>query len=206
MTTDTDIWIWSEQRSRASKLFDNHALRDKDEETILRLFNTKPWQIREIIDTVLEEIERGSDIKWPWAIVASRCQRHTADTVVTGASHRSKRVNAAANWIENAGLYFDRESDLIDELFGDLGRLKAYTHATFHDDDLGHPTNLYTIDKGGDIELVEEMLAKWRQERPRGERAEAASLAYQERQRLSIIAREELKARKAAESAEPIPS
>src|SRR5262245_27888518 len=64
---------------------------------------------------------------------------------------REKAIHLCERWIVNAGVFVQAEDELLRELFEGSGRLRAWA-----DDEL----------------LRRRMVARWREERPRGEEAE----------------------------------
>jgi hypothetical protein len=70
------------------------------------------------------------------------------------ADGRSHQVVQAEHWVANVGLFFDSEDELLDELFGRHGLLRAH---------------------GEDTELQKRMISLWAGLRPRGEEVEQAS-------------------------------
>lgn len=155
MTDDTHVW--SETYQHATEAF-GQMPRPEDEATILEHWERNPELIITLIDQVARDVHSGK-AKWGWSTLAARLQRGPVrDSVVTGAGERKRREHAAEIWIRHAGLYFDRETEIEDELFGATGLLHAYSK---------------------DPELRERMIELYRAERPRGETAEQASLDHQ---------------------------
>lgn len=90
-------------------------------------------------------------------------------------SERGRLIHLAERWIENVGLLYDREDDVVDELFGDRGLLRHYA---------------------GDAQLQTRLTALWRQHRPRGEQTEREQVERAERNAKTYFA---LKRRQADE-------
>lgn len=130
--------------------------------TYLSELELTPTQMNELEDSDpelvaqwLEAVSTKTGIKSPagWFLAGIRSGKRP------GEQHdpsRTKAVDLAERYIRNAGLYLPDETSVIDELFGQRGRLKTWTT---------------------DPTLQERMLIHWRAEQPRVEEAEAESLA-----------------------------
>lgn len=170
MSGDT-TYVWAELR-------DAFALRVGDapgaqiEQQFLDAFDQHPELVAEALDYVAERHARGL-VRSPWPVarlhvsaLVDTAQRAASATAQGGGDKRA-RVQRAQAWIRAAGIHFDRESELVDELFDSPGAmLKAYA---------------------SDDELREQMAALWREVRPAGERVEREEL---ERAQMWVAARQ----------------
>lgn len=171
MIGDVERLVWSEVRSQSIERFRGQTPRAQDEEIILEVFERAPVIVLQAIDEIAV-----ADVKWCWSALAARLMRGSGgrDVSVDVGPSREKLIASAEQFIRNAGLHFDREEELVDELFGDRGRLRMWA---------------------GDSVLVERMSALWRQHRPDGERVEAEAVERGEtfvRQRAERVERERL--------------
>jgi hypothetical protein len=146
-------YVWTETYDRAVELFDGTpgaAL----EERLLQAFRERPAAIVAELETVAADYRRGL-IRSPWAILATRAERAGQDVTVRDSRDRDRAVAGAERWIRSTGVHFERESQVLAELFEDGGErgpiLKPWAE---------------------ELELRERMAELWRQERPRGVQTE----------------------------------
>jgi hypothetical protein len=124
---------------------------------IARVYAHAPQAVTNAIDRIALEYQDGG-IRSPWGILKSRVQQiQTTERTTNRANNRDKAIACAEQWVRNAGIHFDRESELIDELYGDRGMLRE------HQD---------TRDR---------ILELWRELRPIGEQIEAEHEAFMAR-------------------------
>lgn len=69
-------------------------------------------------------------------VECERMSAEPANVTATDAHGREKAIACARSWLENAGVHFDREAEVCDELFGRLGPLAPYTDDTFLRDEM----------------------------------------------------------------------
>ena len=74
---------------------------------------------------------------------------------VLAGSDREKKIARAEQWMRAAGIHFDQPAEVLDELFGDRGQLRAWKDDTF---------------------LQQRMHTLWMELRPTGEQIEADML------------------------------
>ena len=120
------------------------------EQAIVDAFEQRPRLVAEAIASVGKQVKDGK-ARSGWAVLRSRVQgavRQGEDVVASGKDERGLHIRQAEAWIKNAGLHLDRESELIDSLFGDFGILRAHA---------------------GDDVLRRQMLTRWRERRPVGD-------------------------------------
>jgi hypothetical protein len=147
-------YLWSEARERGIRLFGD-APGPELEHELIEWFQARPRQVVEAIEHVGREVEQGK-VHSGWAVVRARLRRlsDTTEVVASDESERKRRVALVEQWLRTAGLYFDRRSEIEDELFGEWGRLR---------------------DLGGDRVLRRRVVELWERERPTGERVEYAA-------------------------------
>ena len=145
-------WSWLETREKAIRLFGGELPKGETEQEVIDAFTDRPVLVDRLIREVAEAKKAGR-ARSGWAVLRSRLNAIASglDIVVTDRNERGLALRQAEQWVRNAGLYFDREDEFEDELFGDGGMLRA-----FRTDD----------------ELRTHLIDLWRSERPRGKQAE----------------------------------
>lgn len=167
MANDLDGYLaWSTVRLDAVDSFGGQTPRPEDEATIIEIFELQPQYVRRAIEEIAAAHANGR-VTWAWSALRARLERGAQairDAHVDVGSERARRVAAAERWLENAGVHYDRQELVEAELFGDefgtRGILGAYSD---------------------DEHLVERMLTRWHELRPRGIAAEEAHEAYMRR-------------------------
>lgn len=148
MTTYT----WDETKSRALEAFNGETPGATLENTIVQHFAENPVRVNDHITTIEKRIANGANIRSPWAILRTELEQPAAAVNATDVAARGAAIRQAEHWIRHAGGYIDRESELEDELYGDLGKLRHWP------------------------DTKPQLLALWRKERPKFQAAEAAEL------------------------------
>jgi hypothetical protein len=165
----TETFEWGAVRQKAVAGFGGETPSAQLEQDVIQHFLEDPLLVIEEIGRVAAEMAAGRDIRSGWAILKSRLDRAAAqpgseitaeDTGRKAKVEREKRIRNAERWIRNAGIHFDRAREVEDELFGDVGKLRAYAE---------------------DDQLRQRLLDLWRQERPRGVRTEVEAAQRAER-------------------------
>lgn len=192
---------WRVVREQAIRLFNNETPYDATEQEIVEAFKARPTVVISEIEKIGQQMARGSDIRSGWAVL----RRSVASAISAGPSvtatddfDRERAVEKAIQWINTAGCHFDRESELVDELFGSQGRLQPY--CPFDRDKAIDASGTETLDwtlgfdASVDMQLVEVMVAHWRTQKRRGERVEReaeerAARRIAQRERLRELAR-----------------
>ncbi len=147
---------WSDVYDYACKAF-GQTPRPEDEAAILEAFKKNPRWVMNQIDEVANALSDGS-IRWAWSTFAGRADRMPGpshEVVVSSTHTKEKLILNAEKWMRNAGMHFDNQDEIEDELFGSQGRLRDY-HA--------------------DAVLRQRMVTLWRELRPTGERIEQDAL------------------------------
>jgi hypothetical protein len=110
-----------------------------------------------------------------WAVLRHRLEAATearSDVRVTAPDEREARLAAAEVWMRHAGLHVASEGEVLDELFGERGRLRAWA---------------------SDDALQLRLLELWRRVRPEGEQIEREELEraeHHKRARAAVEAQE----------------
>ena len=143
---------WATVRESAVQAFAEIPRADTEQEIVER-FQAQPDLVTRLISQLSEERHKGQ-IRSCWAVLRKRLhdQGPTSNPTVQTGHERDKLVRSAEAWINNAGVHFDREPELLDELFGHHGKLRHYKD---------------------DQALKERMLQQWRTLRPADEKVEA---------------------------------
>jgi hypothetical protein len=150
-------FVWAEVRAQAVRLFRGDHPHPETEQDVLDVFKRDPRRVVEAIEHVGRQVGRGG-VNSGWAVLRAHLQRGeacVADVVVSDDAERGKRVAQAESWLRHAGMHFASEAEVVDELFGDRGRLRAWA---------------------GDELLRERLLDLWRELRPLGEQVEREAL------------------------------
>lgn len=146
---------WASVRQGAIKTFHEipHAAVEQE---IIDVFAVQPQVVIDAIERLAARVESGH-VRSGWAVLRKELARavEAPSSVTVELDDRERRVANAERWLRNAGVHFDRESEVLDELFGERGTLKAWA---------------------GDELLRGRLLELWRTLRPKGERAEVAEL------------------------------
>lgn len=169
--------VWSVERDRISALF-GQSPRAEDEGAVCEVFRFAPVRVLAVAAELEAGVASGS-IRSGWAVLRKRLGESRPDVTVSDAPDLARRTLAAERWVRNAGIYFEREAQVVGELFEPGGLLAPFAHAVFEKD-----SDVYAVT--GDAGLVDRMLGLWREQRPRGVKAENASLAWQEQLRVEI--------------------
>jgi hypothetical protein len=148
----TDL-AWADVRERALRLFRGEQLHAETEEAIVAVFEQHPQRVVETIEDVAKRVEDGR-ARSGWAVTLAELRRveSSGARTASGKVERGQRVAQAEEWVRHAGLHFDREDEVVDELFGERGRLKTWTD---------------------EEALRAQLLRLWREQRPSGERVDA---------------------------------
>jgi len=147
---------WADTYAEALASFGGTPLGKELENELVEIFEARPEAVRLAITDIAGGYQAGR-IRSPWGALRAELARQEARTkvVVSGNAERDKRIQQAEQYMRAAGLYLASEAEVLDDLFGDGGRLRAWK-----DDD----------------ELVARMLELWRSLQPAAERVEAEAL------------------------------
>lgn len=119
---------WDELLYETAELFGGQLPRPDLATEIQAAHNRAPQALERAIDQIANEYAQGN-IRSPWGILKARlASLHTPETErkATNINQREKAVARAEQWIRTAGLHYDRETELLDELYGDRGPLRAH--------------------------------------------------------------------------------
>jgi len=140
MTTHT----WHQLREHAINLFAGDTPGADLEQRILEHFTERPAHVARAIESVGTRVANGK-IRSGWAVLRRELDTKAAtDVAVDDLEDRTTQIRLAKTWIVNTGGYFDRDTELEDELFGDLGRLHDYADQTQIRDEIAR---VYTTER-----------------------------------------------------------
>jgi hypothetical protein len=127
MTTYT----WTDLRTHAAERFAGQTPGPELEQRIIDVFQQQPQIVAAAIDYIAERFRAGI-VRSPWPVLATHVEQATTthDIQATDSTQRNRAIANAEQWIRTAGLHLDRASELEDDLFGDLGRLRAWASDT----------------------------------------------------------------------------
>ena len=98
------------------------------EDELIQAYTQHPEAVERSIEKITLAHKAGK-IRSPWgalkAEVAKAVDSARNPTHDKGSS-KAKALARAEQWIRNAGLHFDRETELLDELYGDRGTLRQH--------------------------------------------------------------------------------
>jgi hypothetical protein len=159
-------YSWAETREQAATSFGGHYPDAELEQEILETFRERPAFVVDAIADITRAFESGR-VHSPWLLLRKQLRRPGSELVVTDESECELAAQKAEQWLRVAGLHFDRESEVEDELFGEVtGRLRAW---------------------GSDGVLRERLLSLWRELRPRGEQVEWEAAGAVARSREALV-------------------
>lgn len=148
----SQVHTWIETRERAVGLF-HDAPSAPLEQRVIDVFREHPALVVEAVAHVGARFEAGK-IRAPWVILAKHVEQAVTPLENVSASDerdRTKAIGRCEQWMRAVGKHFDSEGEIVEELFGDLGRLRHWRK---------------------DERLHERMLKLWREVRSEGERIE----------------------------------
>lgn len=176
-------YVWTEQRERAAEAFGGRYPDAELEAEVMGVFSERPAFVVDAIDDVANAFKAGR-IHSPWPFLRAKLNAPQAELVVTDESERLRKIAAAEQWLRSAGLHFDRQAEVEDELYGDTGRLRAWA---------------------SDEQLRERLLGLWRELASLGAQVEAEALE-RAREHLATEARIAAAKQQAREELEKTPA
>lgn len=148
-------YAWSDLREQVIEACGNTPSAEQ-EQRIIDVFRQHPAAVMQGIEHVLDGHRRGI-VRSPWAVLVTHVEKlataiERTSVAVTDERERDRKVSQARQWMRSAGMHFDREAEIEDELFGERGMLRHWP------------------------ELRGEMLTLWREVRPIGEQLDAEAV------------------------------
>lgn len=93
------------------------------EATLVEAYANNPALVERSVEKILAGHKAGK-VRSPWGALKAEVERGADPANNPTHDHgatRTKLIQRAEQWIRNAGLHYDREQELLDELFGDQG-------------------------------------------------------------------------------------
>lgn len=160
---------WPTIRADAIARFGGDAPRAELEQQIIDVFAQQPQLVVLAIDKIADSYRAGK-VRSPWAVLKTHIERSAepgAPITATDTTAKQKAIQRAEQWIRAAGIHYDRDTEILLELFSGSGLLASYATVDLVPDDtdtgkwkLGEPT--------GDTALVERILRAYHDARPTG--------------------------------------
>lgn len=117
---------WHTELARALALFGGDTPSATLEQDLLEAFKDHPQAVTNAITKIGKAYQAGK-IHSPWgALKAEIPKQISADIHVGDGNERARAIANAEQWLRNAGLMFDRWTEVHDELFGDRGNLHPW--------------------------------------------------------------------------------
>ncbi len=115
-------FTWSELRDKACEAFGDTPAFTTERE-LLNVFMVRPAAVARELDAIARDVRAGK-VRSGWAVARKRLASLKAtDAVATDETERQRALAAALQWVRNVGCHYDRESEVLDELTGEHGRL-----------------------------------------------------------------------------------
>jgi hypothetical protein len=98
------------------------------EDQLIQAYTDHPDAVERSLDKIAMAYKAGK-IHSPWG--AAKTEVAKATEAARNPTHnqgttKTKALQRAEQWMRTAGLHYDRESELLDELYGDRGRLRDH--------------------------------------------------------------------------------
>ncbi len=169
---------WASLRNHAIKLF-NETPHPTTEQDIIDAYQLHPDAVARAIDSIAANVTNGT-IRTGWGVLRKRANTIAAPpanpTRATGLNHE-KAIAHAEQWIRAAGIHYDTPTEILEELFGDLGQLRNHAQVK-HQWAKGDTESVRVTT--GDKALTTQMLNHWAEHRPTGIRIEQDAQARAE--------------------------
>ena len=111
---------WQEFRNEACRVFASYP-DAATEQPLLDVFERNPVAVIAAVEKIIGRVQAGKlHGRAGWMIVRREVEnigRPATDLVATDTGERDRAARLAACWIRNAGMHFDREAEIVDELF-----------------------------------------------------------------------------------------
>ena len=147
----TETLTWHELYHDALIRFHGDTPSPPLEAQLIDIFRERPAEVQAAITKVADRYAAGK-VRSPWPVIKRELDRDQARHLAVAVSaDRQRLIELAEHWLTTAGLYMPSDDELLDEVFGQHGRLKPWA---------------------SDTELRTRILNLYREHRPRGERAE----------------------------------
>lgn len=151
---------WAELRDHLIDAFDGTAPTAPAEAEIINVYERHAVAVEKAALEIAAQFATGGDIRSPWGLLhykAGQIATAPRNPAKPASVDREKRIARAEQWLKNAGIHFNSQAEVRDELFHSRGLL-----ADYH----------------GDTALVDRMLNLWTELRPLGELIEHQALEH----------------------------
>lgn len=169
---------WAQVRTHAIELFNGETPHPVVEQTLIDAYEIHPTAVERELSKVAADLAAGT-IRSGWGIYAKRAERILAPpsnpTAKTGLD-KERAITRAEQWIRSTGCHYDRDSEIMLELFSGTGLLAGYAQVDLVEDD-GVEGKWKLSETQGDRGLVERMLKLYNEFRPKGITIEEDALA-----------------------------
>jgi len=117
---------WDDTYRHAVDRFGGQHPGFETENRIADHYITRPAAVEQAITKIADRYDRGK-IHSPWPLVLKEIE-HAAEreTITPANDDRERHIRLAETYIRNAAIYCPTETELVDEIFGDHGRLKPW--------------------------------------------------------------------------------
>lgn len=202
---------WSEVRTHAIELFNGETPHPVVEQTLIDAYELHPHAVERELTKVAADLAAGT-IRSGWGIYAKRAERILApptNPTRPASLDREKRVARAEQWIRSTGCHYDRDSEIMLELFSGSGLLVGYAQVDLIEDTSSSDGKWTISEPAGDTALVERMLKLYNESRPKGilieEDAQARADKYRTQQAELRTALAQLRAAPDDDYRKPLP-
>lgn len=137
------------------------------EQEIIDAYELHPAQVEKAALALID----ATGITSPWGLLKSKAAKIAAppsNPTRPSAIDREKQISRAENWIRTTGCHYDRQTEILDELFNDRGLLREYAQIDLIEDTSSSDAKWMLSEPTGDFQLVERMTKQWDQARPAG--------------------------------------
>lgn len=194
---------WAHLRARAIDAFDGELPNNHTEQLIIEAYEAHPEAVRKALSQVATDFTKGT-IRSGWGVTKNRAERILSPpsnpSAATGID-KERAIQRAEQWMKTTGAHYDRQTEVLEELFGAQGRLHAYAQIKTIEtgrNEQGHA--IYALSEPtGDLALIERMTHLWDQARPAGIKIEEDAHARAEKWKTDQARIGELKAQVVAE-------
>lgn len=117
---------WATYRDKASRAYGGAPSQDQERQ-ILEVFLLKPMAVTLELEAVADAVRNGK-AKSGWGLARHKIVAllNVPHVVASDDSERDRALARELKWVRSCGAHFDRESEIADDWFGDLGRIRQW--------------------------------------------------------------------------------
>ena len=136
---------WQEAYDDACQRFGGQRPGNALEQELIEAYEARPVAFQHAVDKLAQRYADGK-VRSPWPLVKAELEQDAQRALIVGddSAERELQIHLAERFIANAGWGLPTEAELVDELFGRHGKLRAWA---------------------GDEPLVNRMVDAWRRAR-----------------------------------------